>query len=66
MSSSPSSNGALQSIGPILGADHVDMSFVPWQEQSLGVDAEAAGGALGWLMNQTRPEAGELERLRWI
>lgn len=54
-------NGSLTSIGPISGADHLAMSYLPWQEQSFVQDGYAAG-AIEWLLNQTRPEGGECAR----
>lgn len=51
-------NGSLTSVGPIPGADHLAMSYLPWQEQSFSADGIKAG-ALEWLLAQSRPEGGD-------
>jgi hypothetical protein len=43
----------LETIGPILGADHLDMTFRPYEEDVL---TDGSAGALAWLLTQSRPE----------
>jgi len=46
-------NRTMETIGPIPGADHGDMSQRPWDVDVL---TDGYPGALSWLFNQTRPE----------
>ena len=43
----------LETVGPILGADHLDMTFRPWDDDVL---ADGFPGALAWLQTLSRPE----------
>lgn len=44
---------SLETIGPIIGADHLDMTYKPWDEEVL---TDGFQGALAWLQTQSRPE----------
>ena len=46
----------LETIGPIPGANHLNMNEVPWQEE---VVTDGYAGALSWLITQSKPEGGE-------
>ena len=56
IAANPTANGTLTSVGPIAGADHLAMSYMSWQEQTFAQGGE--GGALEWLLQQTRPKGG--------
>lgn len=50
------STRVLETIGPIPDADHLTMTDRPWDED---VMTDGYGGALAWLLTQTRPEGGK-------
>lgn len=50
-------NRTLENVGPIPGADHLDLTFRPWDDDVL---TDGYPGALAWVLSQTRQEGANI------